>query len=488
MALQTEVAVVGAGPAGLSAAYTAARAGCAITLIDSYTQPGGQYYKQLPSQFRAQSPGALHHRFGTAQRLMSALQADGNVSILTGTTVWSAQAPSVDDAITLYLDDHTRGSELHAQCVVLAPGAFDRALPFPGWDLPGVMTAGAMQTLVKSQRVLPGRRIVLSGSGPFLLPVAAALAQAGAQVLGVYEATHPRRWVRHTLQAWGHQDKLHEALDYAGILRKYRVPVKFGRAVIRAEGEGQVRRVAVARLDAGWKPIAGSERYVEVDALGVGYGFVPSTELAQLLGCVLRYDPLQAGFFVQHDASMESTHKGVFVAGEITGIGGSAVARPQGAIAGLAAARKLGRLTSERAHGAMARHVKELQHQQSFARLLHQLYPVHPGWIEWLAPNTVICRCEEVSYAKVKEAITRFVASDAKTVKSITRCGMGLCQGRVCGANVAAITSALSGRSLEEVGTLAARPIVKPVLLGTLSGAEGVQGYSPAGGLGVSPK
>jgi NADPH-dependent 2,4-dienoyl-CoA reductase/sulfur reductase-like enzyme len=472
MALQTEVAVVGAGPAGLAAAFAAARAGCAVTLIDSYAQPGGQFYKQMPSEFRAKSPGALHHGFGWAQRIMPALRANSKVSILAGTTVWSAQASSADDSVALYLNDDVKSCELHARAVIVAPGAFDRALPFPGWDLPGVMTAGAMQTLVKSQRVLPGRRIVLSGSGPFLLPVAAALAQAGAQVLGVYEATHPRRWLRHALRALGHRDKLREALEYMGSLRKYRVPVQFGRAVIRAEGDGQVRRVAVARLDANWRSIAGSERYVEVDDVGVGYGFVPSIELAQLLGCALQYDPLQAGFFVKHDASMESSRKGVFVAGEITGIGGSGVARPQGAIAGLAAALMLGRLSAGKARDAMAPHVKELKRQQSFARLLHQLYAVPPGWIEWLTPNTVICRCEEVSYARVKEAITQSGAGDAKTVKNLTRCGMGFCQGRICGSNVAAITAALSGRPLKEVGRLGARPIVKPVTLGVIAREE----------------
>src|SRR5207248_2833308 len=121
-------------------------------------------------------------------------------------------------------NESEQSSELRARKVILAPGAYDRALPFPGWDLPGVMTAGAMQTLGKSQRVLPGRRIVLSGSGPFLLPVAAALAQAGANVVGVYEATHPRYWARYAPQVWGHWDKLREAQAYLRILRKHRVP------------------------------------------------------------------------------------------------------------------------------------------------------------------------------------------------------------------------------------------------------------------------
>jgi thioredoxin reductase len=468
MAFESEVAIVGAGPAGLSAAYAASQAGCAVTLIDSYARPGGQYYKQMPVQFKSPKPGALHHEFSPAERLFAALQSNDRVHILSDTTVWSAQASSGDDRITLYLNSGEQSSELRARKVILATGAYDRALPFPGWDLPGVMTAGAMQTLVKSQRVLPGRRIVLSGSGPFLMPVAAALAQAGANVVGVYEATHPLRWARYAPHVWGHWDKLREAQAYLRILRRHRVSVRFGRAVIRAEGDEQVKRVAVARLRPDWTPIAGSEEYVEVDTVGVGYGFVPSTELAHLLGCVHRYDMLQGGFFVQHDAAMESSRKGVFVAGEITGIGGSAVARPQGAIAGLTAARHLGRLGLGKAREAMAPHLKELHRQQAFARLLHGLYTVRPGWIEWMTPDTVVCRCEEVTYGKVKEAITQYRASDVKTVKSLTRCGMGLCQGRVCGPNVTAFTAALSGRPPIEVGTLATRPIVKPVTLGAL--------------------
>ncbi|MEO8287818.1 MAG: NAD(P)/FAD-dependent oxidoreductase [Chloroflexota bacterium] len=466
MTADTEVAVIGAGPAGMWAAITAARSGCHVTLIDAYARPGGQYYKQMPRQFKASAPNALHHDFGRAEAVMAQLQESNRVTILSGTSVWSAHAAS--DKITLYLNNQEGSSELYARTLVLTPGAYDRALPFPGWDLPGVMTAGAMQTLVKSQRVLPGRRIVLSGSGPFLMPVAAALAEAGADVLAVYEATHPRRQAQYGPQLWGHWDKLLEAQAYLRILARHRVPVKFGRAVVRAEGDGQVRRVAVARLNADWSPRADSEEYLDVDALGIGYGFVPSTELSYLLGCEHRYDSLQGAFFARHSTQMASSRKGIFVAGEITGIGGSSVARLQGTIAGYTAARWLTRLTDEQTRAASAPYMKQLRHQQAFASLLHSLYRVRPGWQEWLTSDTVICRCEEVSYGKVEEAVTQFGASDVKTVKSLTRCGMGLCQGRVCGPNVTAITAALSNRSPEQVGALSTRPIVKPITLGAL--------------------
>src|SRR6266487_3457803 len=196
--METEVAIVGAGPAGLSAAVAASEAGCRVTIVDAYARPGGQYYKQMPGEFRTRRPDTLYHDFSRAQQLFARIHDNAHVQLLSGTTVWTAQAASTNgDPVTLYLNTDAGSVELRAEKLILAPGAYDRVLPFPGWDLPGVMTMGAAQTLVKSQRVLPGLRVVRSGSGPFLLPVAAGLAQAGAQVVAVYEATTPLQWARH---------------------------------------------------------------------------------------------------------------------------------------------------------------------------------------------------------------------------------------------------------------------------------------------------
>lgn len=463
---KTEIAIIGAGPAGLAAAVQASEAGAQVTLIDSYARPGGQYYRQTPAEFKALRPHTLHRDFFKANRLFAKLELHSNVRILNNTTVWSLQTSSEKAGpVTLYLNTPGGSAELEAQKLILAPGAYDRTLPFPGWDLPGVMTAGGAQTLIKSQRILPGRRVVLSGAGPFLLPVAAGLAQAGAQIVGLFEATTPLQWARHGWRGWGHWDKLNEGREYLQILNKYRVPLQFGRAVIRAEGADRLERVTVARLTPDWMPITGSEEQLEADTLCIGYGFLPSTELSRLVGCEHHYDPIQNAFFARHDAEMQSSRAGVFVAGEITGVGGSAVALAEGAIAGLAAAKQLGHLSESEATSQIAPYRKELNHQQAFADLLNRLFALRPGRFSWMTPDTIVCRCEEVTAQQIKAAVGHYRATDARTVKLTTRCGMGLCQGRVCGHTVTALTATLTGRDPAEVGELSTRPIVKPVLL-----------------------
>ncbi len=465
--METEIAIIGAGPAGLAAAAEAGEANCRVVVIDGYARPGGQYFKQTPTEFRAQKPRALHQDFFKAERLFARINTKANVQILNNTSVWSVQTG--ESGITLHLTSSEGSFELKAQKLILAPGAYDRALPFPGWDLPGVITAGAAQTLVKSLRVLPGKRVALSGAGPFLLPVATALAKGGAEVVGLFEATTPLQWAKFTPQVWGHWDKLREGFEYTKLLQKYGVRLKFGRAVIRAEGEGRIERVTVARLDTNWQIVPGSEEQLEVDTLCVGYGFLPSTELSYLLGCAHRYEPTQAAFVCEHDAEMQTNKAGVFVAGEITGIGGSARAMPQGAIAGIAAARQLGNLTAGEAEAKLLAHRKELKHQQSFAETLNQMFQLRAGRLSWMTPQTIICRCEEVTAGQVKRAIEQFQATDAKTIKLTTRAGMGLCQGRICGHIVTGLTASLTGRDPAEIGTFTTRPIVKPVTLQELA-------------------
>ncbi len=474
--METEVAIVGAGPAGLSAAVAASEVGCQVTIVDAYARPGGQYYKQMPGEFHPRRPGTLYHDFAQAQQLFARIHDHPRVQVLSGTTVWTAQAASTNGSpVTLYLNTGAGSVELRAEKVILAPGAYDRVLPFPGWDLPGVMTMGAAQTLVKSQRVLPGQRVVLSGSGPFLLPVAAGLAQAGARVVGVYEATTPQQWSRHTLKVWNQWDKLWEGGDYIRQMRKQGVPLHFGRAVIQASGDERVQRVTVARLSADWQPIVGSEEQIEVDAACIGYGFLPSLELSYLLGCAHRYDPIQTTFVVQHDADMQSSHAGVFVAGEITGIGGSAVAMPQGALAGLAVARQLGHLSKNAAQEKMAPYHKALRHRQAFAVLLQRLFQLRPGWLSWMTAETLVCRCEEVPFQQIEAAIKDDHAHDVKAVKAMTRCGMGLCQGRVCGHAVTTITAKLTGQNAEHLGTMTQRPIARPITLSSILNSASMQ-------------
>ncbi len=229
--------------------------------------------------------------------------------------------------------DGGRSREVRARTVVLATGAYDRQLPFPGWTLPGVYTAGAAQALLKGHGVVVGQRIVVAGTGPFLLPVATGLAEAGATVVGVFEAGRPTAFARHPLTVLRNAAKLREGAGYLRALRAHRVPYRTRSTVIEAIGDEVVTGVRVARLDAGWRIVPGSEEALECDAVAVGYGFTPQPELALQLGCAHVLDA-DGSLVATVDDDQASTVAGVFVAGEATGVGGADLAQAEGEIAG----------------------------------------------------------------------------------------------------------------------------------------------------------
>ncbi|MEV7969114.1 NAD(P)/FAD-dependent oxidoreductase [Sphaerisporangium sp. NPDC088356] len=460
-----DLAVVGAGPAGMAAAVAAARAGLSVALIDSGARLGGQYYRHPPEGFRARRPGALHHGFARFTRLADALKAHG-VEIRLGHRVWAVEKLTGDASEKAIAAEEDAGVAVHclagarderretvlARRLVIATGAHDRPLPFPGWDLPGVFTAGGAQALLKGDLVVAGRRVVVAGTGPFLLPVAAGLAGAGAHVAGVFEA-NGRFGLASTLIA--HPGKLAEGAGYGYRLARHRVPYAGGHAVVAAHGENELTHVTVAKVDRDWVP--GPLRTIECDALAVGYGFVPQIELATQLGCATGTGG-DGGPVVAVDEGMRTSVPGVYAAGEPTGVGGAELAEVEGWIAGRAVAADLGRQV-DRAPGLARRRAR----LAAFGRALQAAYPVRDGWMGWLRDDTLICRCEEVPYARIKDA-RELGASDARSLKLLARPGMGWCQGRVCGYAVACLAG--------EEPLPPRRPIAQPVRLGDLAGDQ----------------
>jgi NADPH-dependent 2,4-dienoyl-CoA reductase/sulfur reductase-like enzyme len=452
-----DVAVVGGGPAGLAAAAAAAGAGCRVTLLDSGSRVGGQYWRHPPT-----GPDVdLHHDLSTFDRLAGAL---GAVEVLTGHEVWTVQRNDPGFVIRT-----TCGTALTARCLVLAPGAYDRQLPFPGWDLPGVMTAGGVQALLKGHGVLAGRRVVVAGTGPFLLAVAAGLAGRGADVAGVYDANPRRRWLREPVALARNAGKLAEAAAYAAMLARRRIKVRTGRAVIAAHGGAAVEAVTVARLDSDWRVITGSEERVAADVLAVGWGFTPQLELALAVGC-----PTQVGVdgsLVVRVDDRQRAAQGVYVAGEATGIGGAALAVVEGEIAGRAAAAALsyeGAAEPGRSASLPRALIRRRDRLRAFAAAMHRAHPVRDGWRTWLRADTVVCRCEEVGWASVQDAVHNLGATDPRTAKLLARTGMGWCQGRVCGYAVARLVAAEAGTPYDP-RAFAERPVAAPVRLGTLA-------------------
>jgi D-hydroxyproline dehydrogenase subunit alpha len=521
-AARPDLAVVGAGPAGLAAALAAASFGCSVALIDAGPAIGGQIYRQSMLGPASADSGRLPPRLRRAAR-------HRRIRHLAATSVWHAERdpaageggrfllrlsgpdarvrwPEEDerepnwpgripDAHGQTADAHGQTADAHGQTpdargraadgpagqagqtvlrarsVVVATGATELVLPFPGWDLPGVTTAGAAQALLKSQGVTVGGRVIVSGSGPLLLPVAAGLAEAGVQVVAVLEATAARAGARYAARFAAYPGKLREAAGYAAALARHRVPVRTGHAVVACRGAGRVERATIARLDRDWRPVPGSQREETVDALHVSFGFSPALELARLLGCADAQHPARPTAAVTHDADLATSVAGVFAAGEVTGIGGAQVAELEGYVAGASAARYLGRLHPA-AYTARTRTIRaRLGPARRFAALLDDAYPLRPGWLDWPGPGTITCRCEDTAWAQIGRAVAAG-AIDVRSVKGLTRCGMGYCQGRVCGPAVQYAVAAAAGRPLADVGDLHSRPVLTPVPLGLVADAD----------------
>ncbi|WP_410592459.1 NAD(P)/FAD-dependent oxidoreductase [Amycolatopsis sp. lyj-23] len=420
----THVVIVGAGPAGLAAAEHALAAGARVTVLDQADVPGGQYHR------------GAGHRF---EALLS------RCTWWPESTVWALEGRRLH-----VLRGPADGTDRHRctlepDALVLATGAHDRVLPFPGWQLPGVFTAGAAQALAKGERVAAGRRVLVAGAGPFLLPVAASLLDVGAGIAAVLEANP----VRTVLSGWSwraaaHVGKVTELARYAGTLARHRVPYRLGRAVVEARGDDRVREAVTARVRADWSVVPGTERTYEVDALCVGHGFVPQPELAVAAGCVLD------GGFVRVGDDQGTGVDGVFAAGEITGIGGAGAAAAEGAVAGWAAAgRAPGRALLERRDRTRA-----------FARRLAAAHPIGRAWPGWLRADTVVCRCEETTYGELKATTADPARPGPHALKLGTRAGLGPCQGRMCGASVADLCGSTERHH---------RPIAQPIRLGELA-------------------
>jgi thioredoxin reductase/bacterioferritin-associated ferredoxin len=372
---------------------------------------------------------------------------------------------------------------LQAQALILATGAYDRPIAFPGWTLPGVMTAGAVQTLLKNQRVLPGQRFLLTGTGPLQLAVAAQLIRAGAEVVEVLEGASLVGWrtVRHALALWGQGTRLAEGWDYWRTLRRSKVPFRFGWSAVEAQGEGQVQEVVIARLDDAWRPIRQSQQTIAVDTLVIGYGFIPAVQLSGLLGCRHDFRPERGGYVPRRNGEMQTSLPGVYAVGDGAGIGGAALAQVEGHIAGLAAARQVGQLDEGAAQAAIARQRAALARERRFARMLGDLFTPGPGLYALATEETLICRCEEMPLAEIHQAIAAGARS-ANEVKGLTRCGMGNCQGRICEALLARAIATKLGpapeylQQVEAAGSFTPRPPLYPLPLTVLAEAAEVVG------------
>ncbi|GGL08325.1 FAD-dependent oxidoreductase [Deinococcus radiotolerans] len=392
---RADVVVVGAGPAGLQAARTAAQGGAAVLLLDAGPGPGGQIWRGL-SPAQAGVAGAL---LRDVQALKVTHLSRAEVSLATA-------GPAGGYDLVVVTPGGLR--HIHAPKLILATGATERFLPFPGWTLPGVVGAGGLQAMTKSGLVIRGQRVVVAGTGPLLLAVAASLRDRGAQVVAVAEQARWPDLARFSLRASRLPGKGRETLALATRLRG--VPVWPGTYPLRAAGEDRVTSVTLRR---GQRTVT-----LDCDWLAVGFGLVPDTRLAVLLGCELQRGAVQVG------DQQQTSRPDLYAAGELTGVGGVDQALLEGFTAGCAATGQQERLAAVADRAAALR---------AFQGTLERSFALRPELRALPEPDTVVCRCEDVPFSALHRCASW---TDAKIQ---TRCGMGACQGRVCGPATTAL-------------------------------------------------
>jgi NADPH-dependent 2,4-dienoyl-CoA reductase/sulfur reductase-like enzyme len=408
-----DVLIIGAGPAGIAAACVAAESGARVGVVDDNPGPGGQIWRGVAEHSPSPQASDWYARLERA-----------HVTHISGATVVAQPAPNV-----LTAECSTRTLFLEYGKLVIATGARERFLPFPGWTLPGVMGAGGLQALVKSGLSISGKRVVIAGSGPLLLAVADYLLRRGARILLIAEQAPARRVYAFAARLLLHSAKARQALRLRCALAG--IPYRLGAWPVAAGGAEKLEWVEVT---------SGSRKTrIACDYLACGFHLIPNVELAELLGCEL------AGSFVLVNEWQETAAPNVYCAGEPVGIGGLETALVEGQIAGYAAAGK-----SERARALF----DERTRARRFADLLERTFALRDELRTLPAPETLVCRCEDIPHDRLAQY------ADWRGAKLYARCGMGPCQGRVCGP----AAEFLFGWKVESV-----RPPIFPARIESLS-------------------
>lgn len=413
MTARPRLVVVGGGPAGLSAAAEAHALGVDVRVVDEGTTIGGQYFRARQASRQSGSP-----RWFT--------EAAATATVLSETTV--VDAPS--DGVLTTWHGQRRIEHLAYDWLVLATGAYDRPVALPGWTLPGVMTAGGAHTFGKLHGVTPGRRLLVAGSGPFILSVADVLSGLGSSVITL-EATPFRTQLKGLRVLARDPELLRQAAGYMARLTRRGARPRYGWTVVEILGATRVEAAIIQRIDDDWRPIPGTAETVPVDGVCLGFGFVPRLDLAQLLELEIAYVSETSDYHVAVDEAMVTSDSRVLAAGEVTGVAGVRAAHIEGRLAGLTVARAAGILDVPDYRRRCTTLETQLRGLHRAAEWLRVAYRPRPALWRFATRSTVLCRCEDVTIEDAHRA-TQTTARDPFSIKAATRIGMGLCQGRTC--------------------------------------------------------
>lgn len=453
-----DVLVIGGGAGGLCAAIAARQSGATTLLLDERGVPGGQYFKQTTAALKVPPLDAQQKQ---GSDLVEATVASG-VDVVGEAEVWGAFAGP-----KIYAAHNGTALIVEPKALIIATGAYERPIIVPGWDLPGVMTTGAAQTLWRSYRTLPGKRIAIFGSGPLNAQVAHELASGGAEISLLAETSAP---------PWRHPAAVTRLLAAApGLAWKGLA------AYLRlwSAGRGPAFRTRLDHIEesAGGLQVSfrkgdGNRRQIEVDAVCMNNGFQPQNEILRLLGASMHYEVAMDQLRPQRSDTMETSVTGLFAVGDCCGLGGAPAAMEEGRIAGYAAAIHAG------ATGEMPdirSNVRRLERHRRFQKSLWQIHDPGAGTLENSDPDTMICRCEEVTLREIEEVIEAG-STEIGSIKRATRLGMGRCQGRYCAPALTLFLSRKTGQPVGDMSFFAPRTPIKPVAIDMILSADEAHG------------
>ncbi len=451
-----DLIVIGAGPAGMAAATMGATLGLKTILLDEQSQPGGQIYRNVSTVHSAVAkllgPDYLH---GTT--LVEAMRVAG-VDARHDALVW-------DISRSLGVTAFANGTALQFQApqIIAASGALERASPIPGWTLPGVMNAGAAQIALKASGSVPAGRTVLAGGGPLLYLVACQLLEAGAEIVGVVETSpgsNRLNALRHLPKALGAPEYLLKGLKMMAQLRRAGIPWFRSASALSVLGEGQAQGLSFE--------VGGAQHTIAADLVLLHHGVIPNTQISRLMRVEHVWSDAQRAFNVVCDAYGQTSLPGFRIAGDGAAIGGALAAQNSGALAALGAALELGKLSRSDFDRLVIPYHRARDRDLKVRPFLDALY-CPPTAITEPVDDAIVCRCEEVTAGRIREMASLGCQGPNQT-KFFSRCGMGPCQGRVCGSVVTQILAKELGKTPDEIGAYRIRAPVKPVPVAAFSG------------------
>ena len=454
-----ELVVIGGGPAGLSAAATAAEKGVSCLLVDEQATVGGQIYRAtgtIPEQRAAM----LGPDYQVGRELVNGFNESG-ATHLPGTTLWDLNASG---EIGILRDN--KASLIHADHIIIATGAMERPVPFPGWTLPGVMTVGAGQILMKSSGLVPGKGVVLAGAGPLLFLLAWQYLQAGVTIHAILDmapAANLWRALPRLPRALLARHYLFKGLHYQRQIKHADVPILKGVSDLCALGSESLEAITFKHKRTGQR--------IETPLLLTHFGVIPDSHMSRCAGCQHHWDPMQLCWRPVTDEWYNSSVDNISIIGDSAGIGGAVAARHAGRIAGFEAARILDYISIRQRDKAARKNRRRLRADLCIRPFLETFLRPPTALLGHQEDSTIICRCEEISAGEIRNAI-REGHTDTNQIKFQTRCGMGPCQGRQCDNAVSQLLARERGTDVVAAGGYRIRPPIRPLSIGQLAGLD----------------